>query len=121
MPCMSECLIKAPPAERRQTEVGPWSVHMQPSFAGSVLNHISKCDASNADYDGMIFGCTFHRSQWDESRHGVAQAMEGAMVGLQEAQMESMRRLTAGLTDAIGEAQLTLQVRQSLHPFRSAL
>ena len=39
------------------------------------------------------------------------QAMEGAMVGLQEAQVDSMRRLTAGLTDAIGEAQLTLQVR----------
>lgn len=38
------------------------------------------------------------------------------MVGLQEAQVESMRRLTAGLTDAIGEAQLTLQVR-SLLPF----
>ncbi|KAK9847794.1 hypothetical protein WJX84_006308 [Apatococcus fuscideae] len=37
------------------------------------------------------------------------QAMEGAMIGLQEAQVESMRRLTAGLTDAIGEAQLTLQ------------
>ena len=32
------------------------------------------------------------------------------MAGLQEAQVESMRRLTAGLTDAIGEAQLTLQV-----------
>ena len=41
------------------------------------------------------------------------QAMEGAMIGLQEAQVESMRRLTAGLTDAIGEAQLTLQVRAS--------
>ena len=36
------------------------------------------------------------------------------MVGLQEAQVESMRRLTAGLTDAIGEAQLTLQVRSVL-------
>lgn len=32
------------------------------------------------------------------------------MAGLQEVQVESMRRLTAGLTEAIGEAQLTLQV-----------
>ena len=46
------------------------------------------------------------------------QAMEGAMAGLQDVQVESMRRLTAGLTDAIGEAQLTLQVRQ--HPLASS-
>ncbi len=46
------------------------------------------------------------------------QAMEGAMAGLQEVQVESMRRLTAGLTDAIGEAQLTLQV--GYHPLASS-
>lgn len=50
--------------------------------------------------------------------HALPQSLEGAIWGLQESQSEGMRRMNSGLTAALSDAEMTLQVKLPL-VFRS--